>query len=232
MSFKKRTPSRSCSHCGQTFFSIKSVRKYCSEKCRRNYQNEIRKQERKEERDRSTTTWGCPVCGTEFVSHFGTRKFCSDKCARKACRLRSSGVTIMPCEPCIPRPIPWEPEGEEITANALSDVWPTVLPCGFLSCSQQGGKAMKCAACSLSLIPEEEHAAPSLFDSSPAPSVPMETSGPRVSVTEAAKMLRVHPRTLSRLLRNGAVYGVHASRRWFIPVCVVRSMIPASVRRS
>lgn len=163
---------------------------------------------------------------------FQYKKVLFAECADKAYRLRSSGVTIMPCEPCIPRPVPWEPEGEEITANALSDVWPTVLPCGFLSCSQQGEKAMRCARCPLSLIPEEAHTAAPLSDSSPAPSVPMETSGPRVSVTEAAKMLRVHPRTLSRLLRNGAVYGVHASRRWFIPVCVVRSMVPASVRRS
>ena len=225
MSFIKKT----CAHCGKEFEARTKAKKHCSGYCRRQFQNVRRKKERKEVANQSEDIDFCIICGKPFVKTNPQQAYCSNACRKKAANLRHRGVIVIPCEPCIPLLSRWEPEGEEITSNSIPEVWPAVLPCGFLSCSQQEGKVMQCARCPRSLLPaeqtEEEQPRPAKISAAPSA-----MDGPRLTLREAAALLRIHPRTLSRLLKNGAVYGVHTARKWMIPICVVRSMFPAPNR--
>lgn len=79
-----------CAHCERPMVSrlkLSSLqRMFCSDSCRRAYDNQLRKEKRAAERKKV-----CEVCGEEFTARRGA-KTCSDKCRKTASRRRKREV--------------------------------------------------------------------------------------------------------------------------------------------
>lgn len=68
-----------CQHCGNVFYRYDGkARKYCSDRCRKNAENQRARQPVK------PTTKICPVCGKEFAAATWRNKYCSPFCAQAA----------------------------------------------------------------------------------------------------------------------------------------------------
>jgi hypothetical protein len=64
-----------CLCCGQGFWSVKSYRKYCSEKCRKEVYSQVYKYFRRQKR-----IGKCLYCSQSFKPKSSKAKFCSGKC--------------------------------------------------------------------------------------------------------------------------------------------------------
>jgi hypothetical protein len=80
-----------CAYCERLMvlpLKLSSLRRtFCSDPCQRAYRNQLRKEERAEERKKV-----CEICGKEFTATRRDAKTCSDGCKQKAYRRRKKEV--------------------------------------------------------------------------------------------------------------------------------------------
>lgn len=127
---------RLCVHCGTPFHSEDVRVRYCSERCRRQFQNERRKRERAEEAKRRVLpVQFCIVCGRPFQRirmdrEDGGGELCGPCCQRIAQSRRELCLPPARHKPNIalalafyPQSDPWESNElpEEVTTNSLHD---------------------------------------------------------------------------------------------------------------
>jgi hypothetical protein len=123
----QETERRLCRLCGSPFVvSKKSRALYCSERCRRSFQNEQRKIERGEEARARLGRGVCPVCGKEFRRKREGHFYCSKSCCNKGEWLGLEPVSSPIADPFDPEFIAsldwWE--AAEVYANACLDPLP------------------------------------------------------------------------------------------------------------
>ena len=54
---------------------------------------------------------------------------------------------------------------------------------------------------------------------------------PLLDSTEAAALLRIHPKTLQRMARNGEIAGIQIGRLWRVRTSVLNSWLSRTTRR-
>lgn len=147
---------RPCRRCGNPVPSVSPRASYCSDYCRRKYQDERRKAERREAKDLGLNArpfYFCPVCGVPYQQKNHAQLFCSPRCRNKAEYARKKGHALPIAQPVVLAVPYWEPEGEELTANTIPEAWPDCLPCGLTTCPDESiGGPMACQTCPRSLF--------------------------------------------------------------------------------
>jgi len=126
---------RYCLHCGQPLQGD-SLRLHCSDSCRRAYQNERRKRERRTaRRRRGTVILFCPVCGVPILTRGREEegKACSSCCRAIKRRRYALGLPAFEHPPnydlglllaALPRD-PWR--AHDLTADEEETIWATAL---------------------------------------------------------------------------------------------------------
>ena len=70
-----------CAICGKEFTKNVAHQAYCSAECRREYENQKKRDKRKN--NLTSLLFKCVVCGKEFTPAHGAQKYCSETCKRQ-----------------------------------------------------------------------------------------------------------------------------------------------------
>lgn len=82
-------PQCKCEICGELYWPVKGLQKYCSEECQRIAKNENAKRQRRNKKVPKSFDHICIVCGKPFQSDNHSNKICSDACQKERARQRN-----------------------------------------------------------------------------------------------------------------------------------------------